>query len=108
MLSVLFAPVMAMSLTTATVPEHMVEIRTTEVAISDLNLADPQDRARLERRLNSAANKVCGRTFTGLTIARKIEQRNCLAAAHASYQEQVRVALNDALPGQQRVSPRQS
>lgn len=105
MLSILFAPAMAMSLSTAIVPGEMVEIRKVDVAISDLNLADPQDRVRLERRLNSAAYKVCGRTFTGLTTARKIEQRNCLAAAHASYQDQVRVALREA--GTQRVSMRQ-
>lgn len=108
MLSVLFAPVMAMSISTTTVPQEMVEVRKVDVAISDLNLADPQDRARLERRLNSAAYKVCGRTFTGLTTARKIEQRNCLAAAHASYQEQVRVALNEATGSTQRVSLRQN
>ena len=106
MLSAILAPAMALTLSTAVVPSAAEEIVQVHVAISDLNLADPQDRQILERRLNSAAFKVCGRTFGRQTMAQAIEQRNCLAMARASYEDQVRLALAEA--GASRVSLRQN
>jgi UrcA family protein len=106
MLSALLTPAMALTLSAATAPSDAGEFVQIYVPTNDLNLADPQDRARLERRLNSAKFKVCGRPTTLDTLAHAIQHSKCMATARASYQDQLRMVLNEAGATSLRVSLR--
>lgn len=65
-----------------------------DVSHTDLDLTEPADQLALERRLSGAVRSICGSPVRG--IKQLIEYRTCRAEAHASYQRQVKAALDRA------------
>ena len=80
---------------TAAIGAPVAAQSTAKVAIGDLNLTTEAGRATMEARLASAVRNVCGpRPMHDLSqIA---NHRQCIRDARESYQEQVRIALNNA------------
>ncbi|MEE4206850.1 MAG: UrcA family protein [Erythrobacter sp.] len=72
------------------------EPATVTVRIADLDLTSEAGRKTLDRRIALAARKVCGGAPDLRNLAGFAAYRNCVDAAHASTQEQVRVALDAA------------
>ena len=68
---------------------------TAKVAIGDLNLTTEAGRAAMETRLNIAVRNVCGQRPMR-NLSQLANYRQCIRDAHGSYQEQVRIALNNA------------
>jgi UrcA family protein len=66
------------------------------VAFGDLDLTTEAGRATLETRLRAAERTVCGSRPWARDLRTASEYRHCIVAARASYQEQVRLALDNA------------
>lgn len=99
MVLTILAPAAAMALATPAGPGWIDAPPQIDVPTSDLNLAYERDRQKLDRRLKLAAERLCNRSIGQPSRAYRTMQRECLATAHASYQEQVRVAVAEATGG---------
>jgi UrcA family protein len=72
------------------------ETRAVAVDHSDLDLAKPTDRARLNDRVRRAAVRVCPQLGLDLKVNQEVARCRSAAAAHAA--PQVRAAINSAVP----------
>jgi UrcA family protein len=67
---------------------------TAEIAVADLDLSNPQDQARLDRRVESAARQIC---HSGLRAsAARAGELRCIETVLASAKPQVEMALANA------------
>lgn len=85
---VLLAAAAAPSLATAPQPS----LRTVSVGYSDLDLARPEGRARLEARIEAAVRRVCGdEGVRGL--ASSTQASRCMASTRAAAERSIAVAV---------------
>jgi len=66
------------------------------ISIADLDLTSRAGRAALDRRIEGAARRVCGRKPDVRALVAMSAYRECIDTARASTVEQVRVALQAA------------
>lgn len=102
MKNLIFVPALALGIACIAAPAAAEGISRVDVAISDLDLDDAKDREVLERRLRYAARHACEHTRGRRNVTAIAEQLRCRNMAHASYREEMRMALGEA--GDQRVS----
>lgn len=95
MLNRFLLPAFALGLSLAAAPAAAEELSVT-VKIADLDLTTKADRKALEARLAKAERQVCGVRPSLRDLRGSIDYRQCLKTARASYQDQVRVALETA------------
>lgn len=80
---------------TAAINAPLAAQNTARVAIGDLNLTTEAGRTTMETRLGSAVRSVCGQRPMR-NLSQMANYRECIRDARGSYQEQVRIALNNA------------
>ena len=102
MKKLMILPALALGMAAIAAPASADEVSKVQVSIADLDLASAKDREILERRLRYAANQACEHTKGRRNATDIAKQRECLNVAHASYREQMHVALGET--GDRRVS----
>lgn len=87
-LALLAAPALAAAPTTP------ADVATAAVRISDLDLSNRADAARLDKRLRLAAMSVCGaERFSAVAVKRAVVQSGCYRSSLAEASVKVQVAL---------------
>ena len=73
------------------------EAATMTVNVEDLDLSSPQDQARMDTRIKTAARMICGNSG-GKSFQDIKAQKECVSQAIAGSEPQARLAISKALP----------
>lgn len=87
-LALLAAPAMAAA------PSNPADVATAAVRIGDLDMSNPSDAARLDKRLRLAAMSVCGaERFSAVSVKRAVVQSGCYRSTLAQASTKVQLAM---------------
>jgi UrcA family protein len=79
----------------AAIPAVADGAKSVQVSYADLNLASAQGKASFERRINAAAQRVCG-PAPGLNLVMQAAANRCVAATLESTQPAIELAYRNA------------